>query len=77
MIKRINKTKTIAAPDTPELHIYNIPPFFIFSHYFMEIFLLCDYLCLFSCNLMYFLIIYIYSLKEDIYEKETIINFIM
>ena len=35
IIKRINNTKTIAAPDTPVLHI-NIPPFFIFLEYFME-----------------------------------------
>jgi len=34
IIKRINKTKTIAAPDTPVLHI-NIPPFFYLSIYSM------------------------------------------
>ncbi len=34
IIKRINNTKTIAAPDTPVLHIKIIPPFFVFSRVF-------------------------------------------
>lgn len=44
IIKRINNTKTIAAPDTPVLHIKIIPPFLSFQEYFMAIRVICDYL---------------------------------
>ena len=33
IIKRINNTKTIAAPDTPVLHI-SIPPFCLFTIFY-------------------------------------------
>ena len=35
IIKRINNTKTIAAPDTPVLHINSFLLFFSFQEYFM------------------------------------------
>ena len=78
IIKRINNTKTIAAPDTPELHICHTS-FLIFSRYCMFFFNICAYIRL---KLLFFFLnfdmIYMYKqieiFKGGLYNEEKIIS---
>lgn len=74
MIKRINNTKTIAAPDTPVLHICHTS-FFIFSSYFMVFLNNCDYFSLDYCFFSFFLVLLLmYTVhRKEIYMKKKVL----